>query len=483
MSTTAATPEFASTLDRIADSRRRSAGLRSPHRTDLDYPPGPPMSQVWRQLLRGEVPSIGFFTGMTGYGRVAHVRMPRADMFFLNDPDLIWEVFVNQPTMKGFGLQAARPIVGDGILTSEGDKHKAHRAMVQPAFTGRQIAGYGSDMQLAVADLNDRWRNRYDQGDTALSVTEEMSALTLDIVGRTLFGLDLAAVSDEIGPALSDALEVFTLTVNPKWELLSRYPSGPRRRLTRAVDQMDTVVATMIRDKRIAVAAGTPASDMMTALVTARDPETGAELTDDEIRDEALTLVLAGHETTAMLLTWTWLLLFANPRCKAWVAPEWDSVPNPSVADIPGLPRTRAVLAETLRLRPPAWVLDRIALEDLDLGSVVIPAGSVILASQYTMHRDPRFWSDAQEFRPDRWLTPDGSFTEKIAPRGAWFPFGFAARKCIGDRFALTEATLALAGLGRRWHIVPTAPGDIEPVPSVTLRPSTAVPARIRLRA
>lgn len=482
MSPSATTPEFTSTLDRIADARRRSAELRSPHRTDVSYPPGPPMSQVWRQLLRGEVQSLAFFTGLTTYGPVAHVRLPRADLYFLNDPDLIWEVFVNHSTMKGFGLQAARPIVGDGILTSEGAKHKAHRAMVQPAFTGRQILGYGADMQAAMTDLDGRWLRLHEQGETRIELAHEMSTLTLDIVGRTLFGLDLAAVSDEIGPALSDALEVFNLTMNPKWELLSRYPSRPRRTLARAVDRMDAVVATMIREKRDAVVSGTPKSDIMTALVTARDPDTGAALTDDEIRDEALTLVLAGHETTAMLLTWTWLLLFANPRWKAWVAQEWDAAPALTVSDIPALPRTRAVLAEALRLRPPAWVLDRIALADIDLGEVVIPAGSVMLASQYTMHRDSRFWSDADQFRPDRWLTPEGEYTEKIAPRGAWFPFGFAARKCIGDRFALTEAALALAGIGQKWHVIPTEPGVIEPVPSVTLRPSTTVPARIRPR-
>lgn len=480
---TSAPPEFTSTLDRIVGTRRRTDELRAAHRSDIERPPGPKRREIWRAVARGEIPSVRFFERFTGYQPVAYVRMPRGDLYFLNDPELIWDVFVTQDTIKGFGLQQARAIVGDGILTSEGAKHRSHRALVQPAFTGRQIAGYGHDMLAAIDALDARWSQQVADGESQILLVDDMAELTLDIVGRSLFGLDLAAVSDEIGPALADALAVFNTTLNPKWELLSRYPSGPRRRLTKAVDQLDGVVAGMITDKRASLVAGEPAGDMMSLLITATDPDTGDGLSDDDIRDEALTLVLAGHETTAMLLSWTWLMLFTNPHWKQWVTQEWDAADEPlSIGSIPDLPRTRAVLAEVLRLRPPAWVMDRIAVADMVVGDYVIPQGESMLASQFMMHRDPRYWPQPEEFRPTRWLDDSGNYTEKIVPRGVYFPFGFAARRCIGDRFALAEAALALVRLGRRWHVIPTEPSAVVPQPTVTLRPSTPVPARLRRR-
>lgn len=475
-------PTFDTTLDRIVDSRQRNSALQQPFRRDIERPDGPPQGEVWRAVMRGEVPSVAFLERFVGYRPLAYVRMPRGDLYFLNDPELIWEVFVNADVVKGFGLQMARAVVGDGILTSEGDKHRTHRTMVQPAFTGRQIAGYGHDMLAAVRDADERWSQQYDAGDSQIMLLDDMTRLTLDIVGRTLFGMDLAEVSDEIGPDLAAALSVFGVTVNPKWMVLSRYPSRPRRQLTGSVDRMDAVVAGMIRDKRAEVAAGVAGADMMSTLIRATDPETGMGLTDNEVRDEAMTLLLAGHETTTMLLTWTWLFLFQHPEWKDWAAQEWDATDELSIAGLTKMPRTRAVLAESLRLRPPAWVVDRIATQDTVVGDYVVPMGESFLASQYTMHRDERYWPEPLRFRPDRWIDDSGDFTEKIVPRGVYFPFGFAARKCIGDRFALAEAALALAHLGRRWHVIPLDPSGITPDPSVTLRPSTNVPAVLRRR-
>lgn len=475
-------PHFDSTLERIVETRHRNSQMRQPTRHDIERPPGPQQREVWRAVMRGEVPSVGFLSRFTPYRPLAYVRMPRGDLYFLNDPDLIWDVFVNADIVKGFGLQMARAVVGDGILTSEGDKHRSHRAMVQPAFTGRQIAGYGDDMMAAIRDADERWSAQYDAGDSHVMLLDDMTKLTLDIVGRTLFGLDLASVSDELGPDLAAALAVFNTTLNPKWELLSRYPSRPRRQLTEAVDRMDAVVGGIIADKRAALAAGAVETDMMSTLIRATDPETGLGLSDNEVRDEAMTLLLAGHETTTMLMSWTWLFLFANPKWKDWVAQEWDAADELSIAAVSKMPRTRAVLAESLRLRPPAWVVDRITVEDTVVGDFVIPKGESILASQYMMHRDDRYWTDPEDFRPDRWIDDSGAYTEKIVPRGVYFPFGFAARKCIGDRFALAEAALALAYLGKRWHIIPLDPSAVRATPSVTLRPSTNLPTRLRRR-
>lgn len=474
---------FDSTLDRIVTTRGSNAALRRPHRGDVRRPPGPSRGEVLRMMARGDIPSVGFMEQFSHYAPLGYVRMPRNDLYFLNDPELIWEVFVTTPdVIKGFGLQQARAVVGDGILTSEGDKHRRHRAMVQPAFTGRRIAGYGQDMLAAIAATDARWGEMSDRGRGRVDLVEEMTTLTLDIVGRTLFGQDLAEVSDTVAPALDQALGVFNRTMNPRWELQSRYPSRARRTLTSAVDQLDAVVGGIIVAKRAELAAGAPVRDMMGVLIEAADPETGVGLSDNEIRDEVMTLMLAGHETTAMLLSWTWLLLFRNPSWKQWVSEEWDAAGEVDVAAVSGMPRSRAILAESLRLFPPAWVIDRVATLDLTIGEYLIPEGSAMLASQWTMHKDARFWADPHDFRPDRWLDDTGSYTEKIVPRGVYFPFGFAARKCIGDRFALAEAALALVELGRRWHVIPIDSGEVVPRPSVTLRPSTPIPAYLRRR-
>ena len=477
------TTTFDSTLDRISATRRSNARLRRPHRTDIDRPHGPRRKDVLRMVARGDIPSVAFVEQFSGYLPLAYVRMPRGDLYFLNDPELIWDVFVSAAdVIKGFGLQQARAVVGDGILTSEGAKHRRQRAMVQPAFTGRRIAGYGDDMLAAIAETDARWGRLSDSGAGRIELVDEMTTLTLDIVGRTLFGMDLAAVSDEVAPALAQALGVYNRTMNPRWEIQSRYPSRARRTLTTAVDQLDAVVGGMIVSKRAELAAGAPVRDMMSVLIESSDPDTGIGLTDNELRDEVMTLMLAGHETTSMLLSWTWLLLFRNPSWKRWVTEEWDASGELDVGAVAGMSRTRAVLAESLRLYPPAWVVDRISTADLVVGDHVIPEGQSILASQWTMHKDARFWPDPHGFRPDRWLDASGAYTEKIVPRGVYFPFGFAARKCIGDRFALAEAALALAELGRRWHVIPADSADVVPQPSVTLRPSTSLPAYLRRR-
>lgn len=483
---TATQDRFTSPLERMTTLRAEAQELRPERRSDLERPPGPTKGEIWGSVLRSEIPSLEFIEWLASYGPpLTYAPMPRGDVYLLNEPELLWDAFVTAPGVKGFGVQTLRPVVGDGILTSEGARHRRHRAMVQPAFTGRQIVGYGDAMVAAIDQLDRRWSRQYDSGNARVEIVDEMSGLTLDIVGRTLFGMDFDPIADEIGPALTETLDLFTDMVHPKWMALSRYPSRARRRLVRAVGQMDAVVGDLIDQKRSQLAAGaTGGRDMMTLLMTAVDPETGAHLTDDELRDEILTLILAGHETTAMLLSWTWLLLFQNPDIKEWVAQEWDAAPaSLDVNAVKNLPRTRAVLAESLRLRPPAWLIDRVMLEQQEFAGYVVPQGAVVLGSQHTMHRDPRFWPDAPAFRPDRWIDESGEYTEKIVPRGAYFPFGFAPRRCIGDRFALAEAALTLALLGRRWHVVPLDPGSVVSSPSVTQRPSTGLPSLLRRRA
>lgn len=309
-----------------------------------------------------------------------------------------------------------------------------------------------------------------------------MSALTLDIVGRTLFGTDLRGNAREVGHALDEVLETFPVLLLPGAETFMRLPIRPRRRMDRATADLDALVARMVQEHRESGDTG----DLLSMLVAAR--EDGVGMTDTQLRDEVVTLVLAGHETTAMLLTWTWWLLSTHPGTADALHAELDGVlagAAPTVDDVVRLPYTRAVVAESLRLYPPAWTLGRRLVADVEADGWLIPRGSQVMASQWVLHRDPRFWDSALAYRPERWLGADGAYDESAPgqPRGAWFPFGWGNRRCIGDQFALTEAVLVLATLAQRWapETVPGHPVDVRP--AVTLRPKYGMPAVLHRRA
>ncbi len=224
----------------------------------------------------------------------------------------------------------------------------------------------------------------------------------------------------------------------------------------------------------------------MTLLLTTTDDDGQPAFTAEEVRDEAMTLVLAGHETTALTMTWVWNLLSHNPGRREWLEEEIDALPDRAVTseDLPDLPRTYAVVAEAMRLHPPAWIIGRWLETDLRVAGWDLPRGSVVLASQFALHRDERFWPQACEFRPERWLTGDGRFDERApgVPRGAWFPFGFGARRCIGEHFAWTEAVVLLATLARRWRVDVAAPADPPMMSAITLRPAVPMPATVTAR-
>ena len=475
--------------DRIARTRAIVAGMRVEQPKHTRRPPGPSRGQVFLAAVTGRIPTLEFMGNLLSTKPISHAQVGPEHLYGLSDPELIWEVFakLDGSTTRALALQTTRPILGNGILTSEEPEHRRNRSLVQPAFSPRRIATYGDQMVAATQRLGDKWSRRVETGDTDILVSEEMADLTLDIVGRTLFGADLTGDAAEISDALSAVLGQFGRMMSPAGIIMMRLPTPARRRMIEAVQRLDAVVERLIDDKKAQLAAGQDPGDMLAVLIAARDPETGAGLSRNELRDEVMTLVLAGHETTANALAWTWLELSRNDAVRRWVTQEWDAIDQAAVLtieDVPDLPRTRAVVAESMRLNPPAWIISRRLATDTTLAGYDIPRGSTLFASQYYMHRDPRFWADANAFQPSRWLTADGEFDEKAPgqPRAAWFPFGFASRKCIGDRFALAEAVLALATLGRTWDVIAKAPPDVIPVPAITLRPGNGIPARIRRR-
>lgn len=408
---------------------------------------------------------IGFFLDtVRTHGDVAYVSIGPRRLFLINHPDLIQEVLVTRHKSfhKSWVMQQAKFVLGEGLLTSEDDFHRRQRKLMQPAFHKRRVEGYGAVM----ADYAARTANRWQPGET-LDVSQEMMRLTLSVAAKTLFNADVESEADEIGAALTEVLGFFDRILSPWAPLLNRMPLPSNRRFDRALARLDATVYGMIEARR---ASGEDAGDVLSMLLAAQDEDDGGVMTDRQVRDEALTLFLAGHETTANALTWTWYLLSENPPVEAKLHRELDEVLEgrcPGIDDLSNLEYTRKVLTESMRLFPPAYMLSREALEDVPLGGYVAPKGDIVVMSQYAIHRDARFYGAPERFDPDRW-TPE---MQERLPRFAYFPFGGGPRVCIGETFAWTEGMLVLATIARRrrLRLVPDHPVELRPL--ITLRP------------
>ena len=391
----------------------------------------------------------------------------------LNHPDLIRDVLVthNRNFRKGRGLERAKRLLGEGLLTSEGELHRRQRRLAQPAFHRDRVAAYGAVMAAYAARSRDRWR----EGAT-VNVGEEMMRLTLAVVAKTLFDADVeGAEAAEVGAALTEAFDSFTFAVLPFGEQLEKLPLPPVRRFNRARDRLDRTIYRMIAERR---AAGDDRGDLMSMLLLAQDAEgDGGGMSDRQLRDEAMTIFLAGHETTANALTWSWYLLSRHPEVEARLHAEVDAALGagegarlPTAADMAALPYTRMVLAEAMRLYPPAWIIGRRAIDAYPVREWVLPPRTIVLASQFVTQRDARFWPDPERFDPERWT----SAAQEGRPKFAYFPFGGGPRICIGEQFAWMEGVLVLATIAQRWRLRATA-GAIAPRPMITLRPAEPV--------
>lgn len=399
------------------------------------------------------------------HGDIVPFRMGPQHVLLLNHPDLVRDALVTRADCfhKGRALQRSKRLLGEGLLTSEGEHHRRQRRLAQPAFHRKRIESYGAAMVEYAARDGERWRD----GET-LDISHEMMRLTLAIVGKTLFDADVESDTDEIGSALTELLELFQMLLLPYSEYLERLPLPANRRFTRARAKLDAVIYRIINERR---ASGADHGDLLSMLLLAQDEEgASGSMTDEQLRDEALTIFLAGHETTANALAWTWYLLSQNPDAEAKLHAELDAVLKdgrlPTVEDLPQLRYTEMVLAESMRLYPPAWVVGRLAVKEYAVGGHVAAEGTLVLISQYVLHRDPRFFPDPLRFDPQRW-TPEA---KEARPQYAYFPFGGGARRCIGEGFAWMEGTLIIAALARRWRmrLVPAHP--VVPHPRMTLR-------------
>ena len=429
-------------------------------------PPGPDLSRL-AALRAFRSDPLGLLERLAAYGDVVTIDVPGSAAYLLNHPDLVRDVLVtgHRSFHKGPTIQAAKMLLGESLLTSEDETHLRRRRLIQPMFHHERIATYAASMVRFAERAAERW------GDgEQVDIQAEMSALTLAVVGDTLFGTDVdERRSATVRRALTDTLGMFDRVYSPLFRLLVRLPSPTMRRYRRVESDLNRVIAEMIAERR---AVGASADDLLSLLLRAR--EDGAGMTDEQVRDEALTLFLAGHETTAIALTWTWWLLSRNPEAEGRLHAELDGVlPDrvPSVGDLPNLPYTQAVISESIRLRPPAWALGRTAVAGHRANGYAIDQGSIVVVSPWLLHHDPRWWPEPDAFRPERWLDDDPG-----RPRYAFIPFGGGPRVCIGEPFARLEAAMLLASIARRWRFTTISEREPDLQAVITLRPRGGLP-------
>jgi cytochrome P450 len=439
--------------------------------------PGPKGCFVFGSLSEMRRDALSFLSRTAQqYGDVIQLDLVEK-MHLLNHPDHVQRVLQDNHTnyTKGFFYERLKVLVGNGLLTSNGDFWLRQRRIASPAFHKERLASLQGAMHKRTVAMLDEWQKHIDSGET-FDVAAEMMRLTLGIAGDTLFGVDLLGESESVGEAASDALEILNIRGNSLFLIPTAIPTAQNRRLMRAVKTLDDVVNGVIRDRHAhsKISGGEPKHDLLQMLMDAVDGDTGERMNDEQLRDEVMTLLLAGHETTAQALSWTWYLLSKHPAVERKLRAEVSAALGSRdvvVEDLPKLVFTEMVVKEALRLYPPAWLFSRTAKDDDVIGGYPIAKGSTVMLSPWVMHRNPQFWENPDAFDPERFSEEES----KKRPRFAWFPFAAGPRMCIGWHFAMMELVTCVATIVQRTRLT-LAPGfEPEPEPTITLRPADGV--------
>ena len=428
-------------------------------------PPGPRGLPIVGSLIDYFRDMLGFLlkTAQT-YGDIAFFRLGSRRVYLFSHPDYIKDVLVtnNRNFQKSRALQRSKIVLGEGLLTSEGETHLRERRIIQPVFHHKRIKAYADVMADFASRIGADWKN----GDV-VDIHREMMRLTLAIVVKTLFGAEIRSGADDIGKSLTTIVNQFPRMLFPLSEYLDRIPLPGTRKFFNALDTLDATVYRLIEEARKSKEYG---DDLLSMLLSAQDEQGGEGLTDLQVRDEVMTLFLAGQESTANSLVWTWYLISQNPGVEHKLHDELDSVLGwrvPVVDDLKKLVFTRMVFSESLRLYPPAWTVVRRAVEDYRIDGYVVPRGADIYMSQYVVHHDPRFFRDPFKFDPERWIQKQAS----SLPQFAYFPFGGGPRLCIGESFAWMEGIMLIAAIASKWKMRLVPGQSVVPKPLITIRP------------
>ena len=464
-------------------------------------PPGPKGTLIGGNLRQFATRRLGFFLDVAReYGPLSSFRFGPRRVFLATDPDLIEQVLVTDAKhyVKHFGARAYKPVLGNGLVTSEGDFWLRQRRLSQPAFLKNRVLSYAPVMGELTRQMLAKWRPG-EQLDIHFAFSELTSAIAL----KTLFDLDDPGDRERFTDTLRLAFDLMSERFRVLFKLPHWVPTRANRRLKRAVRDLFAVVDGFIAqgraragrrgegvkgrtgEKTAADLTPSPAhpltpSSLLDRLVAAQDDD-GTRMTDRQLRDEMMTLYLAGHETTALTLSWAWLLLAQHPEAEDRLVAEWRKVlggRTPTPDDLPNLPYTDAVITEAMRVYPPVYLIGREATRDLELGGYRVKKGYTVFMSQWVNHRDPAYFPDPEAFRPERWL--DG--LAKRLPKYAYYPFGGGQRVCIGNTFALMEAAIILAAVGQRYRFTLDPDAVIDVNPQITLLPKYGIPATLERR-
>ncbi len=445
--------------------QQRAAALKTPN-----LPPGPKTRPFVGNLLDYSRDPLNFLVRSSReYGDVVVLKFPGPPAYLLSDPEHIEQVLVkkNRNFAKDRVTKQMLGILGDGLLTSDGDFWRRQRRLAQPAFHHERIENYARTMVSYTERMLENWRDGEER-----DIHHDMMRLTLEIVAKTLVDADIVGDAEEVGRALGTIMARYSdqgsgifLRMIP-----DSLPTPSNVRFRRANQKLEEFIYGIIEDRR---RSGRDTGDLLSMLLQVRD-EDGSRMSDKQLRDELMTIVMAGHETTAIALSWTFYLLGKHPAIEEKLHAELETVLEgrpPTFEDLSRLPYTDAAVKESLRLYPPAWAIGREALEDCEIGGFHVPAKTQLFISQYVVHQDPRLFDSPEAFIPERWL--DGS-TDDL-PKFAYFPFGGGPRLCIGQSFAKMEANLILATIAREFKLgIPVEPPPV-PQPSITLRPKNGI--------
>ena len=444
----------------------------------IQRPPGPnffPYIGGVIAMKRTNPPSF-FLNLARTYGDVVWYQLAGTNVYQLSHPDHIQELLVSNIHVYHKGdmdKRVLRQSLGNGLVLSDGDFWKRQRKLVAPAFHSKRIESYAETMVDFAGKVMSGWTDG-----TRIEMHREMTRLTLYIVSKTLYDTDVTESADGIGELVTTLAHIGNQQYTQGFVPPSWLPIPQVTEARRAVQALNGIMMPIIEARR---QSGEDRGDLLSMLLQSQD-EDGSQMTDQQVRDEAVTLFLAGHETTSNALSWTWALLSQHPEAEARLHAELDAVLGdrpPTFADLPKLTFTDAVFKEAMRLYPPAWALTgRQPQEDVQLAGYTIPKNSVVITFPYVVHRDARWFENPDAFRPERWL--DG--LEKRIPKYAYFPFGGGPRVCVGNQFAMMEGKLILAALASRYQFRLTEPGPIGFDAAITLRPQGGLPMRVETR-